>query len=187
MWDMSDEADAALERKMDEGLGVPKAPESADEVRELQDRYGKENLIKWLSGTTDKSSRAWKSARDGLSRRRSGRMGVGPAWRNKFKSAGRRAKASGIRSRGSLHVSLTADIRTSRDWDRGRTMTADLSGDALNSYLEALEAGAIIDAAMIVVEEYGIPPEVVLEIDNISGFESDAAELDADDDFDEDE
>lgn len=177
-WQMNDDDERALHDQVDSSMfGDLPAPETPEDVRAMQDRFGRDNLVAWLSGTTDKRSREWKSARDGLSRRRAGRTGIGRRWRDKFRTAGRRARSAGIRSRGSLHVSLTADIRTSRTWDYGRTMSADLTGNDLQDYLDALEAGAYTNAAMIVADAYGIDPDVILEITNISGFESDAPAL----------
>lgn len=177
-WEMSDADRRALQDQIDSSMfGDLSAPETPEDVRRMQDRYGRDDLIAWLSGTTDKRSREWKSARDGLSRRRTGRTGIGRRWRDKFRTAGRRARSAGIRSRGSMSVSLTADIRTSRTWDYGRTMSADLTGSDLQDYLDALEAGAYTNAAMIVADSYGVDPDVILEITNISGFESDVAEL----------
>ncbi|HVW41007.1 MAG TPA: hypothetical protein VHC18_06630 [Amycolatopsis sp.] len=178
-WEMTDATRQALNEQIGDRMfgGLPGIPETPEDVRQLQDRFGKDNLIQWLSGTADKSSRAWKSARDGLSRRRAGRTGIGRLWRDKFRTAGRRSRTQAVRGRGSLSVSLTANIRTSRHWDYGRTMSADLSGDALNDYLEALEAGAFEQAAMVVAEAYGIDPDVIVEIDNVTGFEADVADL----------
>lgn len=175
---ISDDDRSELRDRSERGLwGDLPDPQTPEDVRRLQDQYGRDNLIQWLSGTTDKRSRAWKSARDGLSRRRSGRVGVGRAWRDKFRSAGRRGRSDRIRSRGTLNVSLTADIRTSRKWDYGRTMTADLSGSELEDYLEAAQDGRYEDAALIVADSYGIDPEYIVEIANVSGFDTDAAEL----------
>lgn len=179
-WEMSDEDRQALREQIEGGMfgDLPDVPQTPEDVRRLQDRYGRDNLVAWLSGTTDRSSRAWKSARDGLSRRRSGRTGIGRQWRDKFRTAGRRGRAAGIQARGRLSVSLTADIRTSRTWDYGRTMSADLTGGDLQDYLDALQSGAYEQAAMIVADAYGIDPDVILEITNISGFESDVPEFD---------
>lgn len=186
-WEMSDDDRRELEGMIDQGMfgDLPPVPESPEDVRRMQDTYGKENLIRWLSGTDDKRSRAWKSARDGLSRRRTGRQGIGKLWRDKFRTAGRRSRADALTSRGRLSVSLTADIRTSRAWDYGRTMSAVLTGDDLTDYLSALQDGNYENAAMIVAEAYGIDPEVIVEIANISGFESDALDLADDDEDDE--
>src|SRR5699024_9156455 len=179
-WDMSDEARQSLNNKASSAhfAGVPE-PQSPADIRAMQDRYGKDQLIEWLSGTDDKSSRAWKSARDGLSRRRNGRGGIGQVWRQKFQTAGRKAATSGIRAQGSLSVTLTADVRVSSRWHRGRPMYASLSGNDLNDYLDALESGNIEGAAMVVADSYGIPPESITELDNISGWETDAAQLDS--------
>lgn len=177
-WEMSDQDRRDLENRMGAMFdGLPDPPQNAEEVRNLQDRFGKDNLIAWLSGTTDKASRAWKSARDGLSRRRTGKMGIGRLWRDKFRTATRRGRTQAIRSRGSLSVTLTADIRTSRTWDYGRMMSADLTGEALDEYLNALERGDFDQAAMVVADAYGIDPEYILEIANISGFEADLGDL----------
>lgn len=167
----------SLENELFAGIEVPSSPA---EVRRMQDQFGKENLTAWLAGTTDKGSRAWKSARDGLSRRRSGRGGIGKLWRDKFRTAGRRARSSGIRSRGSLHVKLTADITTSRTTDYGRTMEADLTGSALEDYLDAIESGNYEQAAMINADAYGIDPDIIIGLQNISGFDTDAPEPDED-------
>jgi hypothetical protein len=178
-WEMSDDDRAELENRISGGMfgDLPGVPETPEDVRRLQDRYGKDNLIAWLSGTTDKRTRAWKSARDGLSRRRTGRQGIGRLWRDKFRSAGRRGRTQAIGNRGQLHVTLVADIRTSRHWDYGRPMDADLTGDQLGDYLEALEGGNFDHAAMIVAEAYGIDPDYIVEIANISGFEADLDDL----------
>lgn len=185
-WEMSDDDRRQLSARAEGGLwgGLPEVPETPEEVRRLQDRYGRDNLVAWLSGTTDRKSRAWKSARDGLSRRRAGRTGIGPQWRNKFQTASRRGRSGRVRGRGSLHVSLTADIRTSRTWDYGRTMTADLTGADLDEFLQAVEENRYEDAATIVADNYGLSSDFILEIANVSGFETDAAGAES---YDEDE
>lgn len=180
-WEMSDQTRAQLHEQItSEMFGQISDPQSPADVRAMQDRYGKENLTAWLAGTRDKSSRAWKSARDGLSRRRTGRGGIGKLWRDKFRTAQRRAQSDRVRSRGSLSVTLTADVLVSSRWDYGRPMYASLSGGELEDYLAALEAGNLEQAAMVVAESYGLPE--IVSIENVSGFDSDLAELDADED-----
>jgi hypothetical protein len=186
-WEMSDEARQQLNDKITgEHFAGLEEPQTPADVRRLQDEYGRENLTAWLAGTTDRSSRAWKSARDGLSRRRTGRQGIGKLWRDKFRTAGRRGRTSGIRAHGALNVRLTADVKVSTKWDRQRPMSATLTGSDLADYLDALESGNVEQAAMVVADAYGIPPEAITELDNISGFESDLAALDEDDEDDED-
>src|SRR5699024_12538245 len=98
-WDMSDEARQSLNNKASSAhfAGVPETQSPAD-IRAMQDRYGKVQLIVWLSGTDDKSSREWKSARDGLRRRRNDRGCIGQDWTLKFQTAGRKAATSGLRA-----------------------------------------------------------------------------------------
>lgn len=178
-WDMSDESRQSLNEKANAAhFAAAPDPQTPADIRAMQDRYGKNQLIEWLSGTADKASRAWKSARDGLSRRRSGRGGIGKLWRQKFQTAGRKAATRGLRAQGSTNVTITADVKVSSKWDRGRPMYASLSGSELSDYLDALESGNIEAAAMVVADSYGIPPESITELDNISGWETDAAQLD---------
>lgn len=174
-WDISDADREALANSVSGSTwaGLPSPPVDAAGVRTLQDRYGKDTLIAHLAGTTDKGSRQWKSARDGLSRRRAGRMAIGRGWRDKFISAGRRARARSIIARGQMHVTLTADILTSRHWDRGRRMNASLSGDDLQDYLDAVMGGRHEEAAMVVADSYGIGADVIISIANVSGVEAD--------------
>lgn len=178
-WDMNDETRQALNQGIESELfGDQPEPSNADDVQALQNQYGRERLTEWLAGTNDRKSRAWKSARDGLSARRAGRRGIGSAWRDRFRSAARQGRADKIRQRGSLFVSITADIRTSRATDYGRTMKADLTGSALDDYLNAAQEGNHVQASMIVADAYGLDPEFIVEIDNITGIDTNLADED---------
>jgi hypothetical protein len=182
-WGMDNETRAELDGRISGTMfGAIPEPQTPEDVQRLQDRYGKDAVIAAVAGTTDKQSRAWKSARDGLSARRAGRVGIGEAWRSKFKAAARAGRSDAIRARGSLSVTLTASIRTSRTWDQSRKMAADLSGSDLAEYLEALDAGAYDQAAMVVADAYGIDPDVILDIADIDGFDADADDADPYDD-----
>ncbi|HWD07068.1 MAG TPA: hypothetical protein VG674_31960 [Amycolatopsis sp.] len=180
-WGMDNETRTALDAQISGGMfgGIPE-PQTPEDVRALESRYGKNAVIAAIAGTLDKASRAWKSARDGLSRRRAGRVGIGEAWRGKFNAAARAGRMQAARAAGRMSVSLTADIRTSRTWDRGRKMSADLTGSDLAAYLDALADGQYEHAAMVVAEAYGIDPDVIVEIANIAGFEADIEDIDTD-------
>lgn len=184
-WDMDDETRNALRDRMSSGMfaGIPE-PGSADNVQALQNRFGRERLTEWLSGTADKKSRAWKSARDSLGRWRRGSRGISGKSRDRLRSAGQKGRLGGVLSRGSLHVSLTATVRTSRTTWTG-VMSADLTGGALRDYVSALESGEYERAAMIVADEYGLDPEYIEGIESVHGFDADGLDdLESDDEED---
>lgn len=172
-WDMSDDTRRQLGESIESGAysGAPEARD-AQGVQAMQDELGREELTRRLSGTDDKRSRAWKSARDSLSRWRSGRRAVSSQAAGRLQGASRAFWRLGMRQRGSVHVDLTVTVRTSRTSWTG-VMSADLTGGALEDYLDALEAGNFEGVAQVVADNYGLDPEYIESVESVHGFEQD--------------
>jgi hypothetical protein len=171
-WEMPDTARAALDSAMRNGLyqGISRI-RTAGDVQALQAQLGRERLTALLAGTTDKRSRDWKNARDNLRRYRTGARGLkrGAA---RLHGAAEQARRDRIRNLGTLHVTLRATVRTSRtEWD-GK-MDADLTGSDLVDFLSAADCGAWETAAQIVIDAYGLDPDLVLELTALDSIDYD--------------
>lgn len=171
-WEMPDKVRAALDSGMRDGLyqGISRV-RTPEDVQALQGQMGRERLTGLLAGTTDKRSREWKNARDNLRRYRTGARGLkGGAPR--LQGAAEQARRDRIRNLGTVHVTVRATIRTSRtEWD-GK-MDADLTGSDLVDFLEAAERGAWEPAAQVVIDAYGLDPDLVLEITALDSIDYD--------------
>jgi hypothetical protein len=170
-WDMTDDTRSALNRVVRDNT-YPDLGEirGAADVRRVEARYGREALTAQLAGTTDRGTRAWKNARDNLSRWRTGRRTPSAASASRLGGGVRGLLGGRYRGYGSLHVELTATITTSRTSWSGK-MYADLTGADLEDYLTACEGGNWEEAAMIVADAYGLDPEYILSLDEVHGFD----------------
>jgi hypothetical protein len=166
-WEMSDDTRAALGGQMDAGMyaGVPEGAAVEDVVAQV----GRDRLLEMMSGTTDRSSREWKNARDNLSRWRRGARHPSGSSQDRMRGAAETGRRAEIRGRRHAHVTLNATVRTSsKSWGLAK---ADLTGSALDDFMDAREAGNDELAAQIVFDNYGMDPDVIVGIDSIEGFE----------------
>jgi hypothetical protein len=166
-WDMTDETRAQLGRLREESMysGVPPGAD----VEAVVGQVGREQLIETMSGTTDRSSREWKNARDNLSRWRRGARHPSQANRDRLRGAAEANRRQEIGQSGRAHVRVDATVRTSKN--RWGYAEADLTGPSLSDFLAASEAGDDELAAKIVYDAYGLDPEFVLGVEGIEGFE----------------
>jgi hypothetical protein len=166
-WEMSDDTRQALSGQMDQGMytGVPEGAAVDDVVAQV----GRDRLLQMMSGTTDRSSREWKNARDNLSRWRRGARNPSASSQDRLRGAAETGRRDEIRQRGRAHVTLNATVSTSsKTWGYA---DADLTGSALDEFLAAREAGNDELAAQIVFDNYGLDPDLIVGIDSIEGFQ----------------
>jgi hypothetical protein len=163
-WDMSAGTRSRIDAQVREQIyrGVPPGEDSGASEQQI----GREELTRRLAGTGDKSSRAWKTARDTLTRYRNGRRRVGS------KNATRIRKATEAARRDRMHAARTARVQISAGWQTSRTLwlgkaVADLSGPDLYDFLDAIEAGNTLLAIQIVADVYGLDPEFVMSLEEI--------------------
>lgn len=187
-WDMSDETRQALHGHLEEGQRA--AREAAEEeamlirsadpadIEAVIGQVGRDRLLEALAGTPDRGSRQWENARHNLSRWRRGVHSPDAAHRGVIKrqtaAAVRRARARHrqLPERGrKAHVRLSATFRTS---DRRRPWTgvadAYLTGEDIDDFRAALAGGDDVLAAQITSDAYGLDPDFVLGLDDVSGF-----------------
>jgi hypothetical protein len=171
-WEMQPETRESLNTAVRDGT-YPGLGEirSREDIQRLEAQHGRQTLTAQLAGTTDKSSRAWKNARDNLSRWRSGRRSISAGSSSKVTSGVKGLVGSQYRGVGSMYVALTATVTTSRTEWTG-VMSADLTGSDLEDYLTACEQGNWEEAAMIVADAYGLDPEYILGIQDVHGFDA---------------
>jgi soluble lytic murein transglycosylase-like protein len=171
-WEMEPEIRESLDTAMRDGtypgLGEIRTREG---IQRLEAQHGRQALTAQLAGTVDKSSRAWKNARDNLSRWRSGRRSISAGSASKVATGVKNLLGSRYRDSGSLNVELYVTVTTSRTSWTGK-MAADLTGADLEDYLSACEQGQWEQAAMIVADAYGLDPEYILSIDDVHGFDA---------------
>jgi hypothetical protein len=129
---------------------------------------GKRKLAEQLSGTTDRTSRTYKTARDYISRHLRGARGAvkSEKYGNVLTTANREGRKNEIIESGSLNVRIDATIQVSsgRPWKGGLNMkgTMPLRGQQVTDYLNAIEAGDYGKAVNIVAEAYGISESVTI-------------------------
>jgi len=164
---MTDETRAELGRQREASMysGVP---DGAD-VEGIVGQVGRERLLEAMSGTTDRSSREWKNARDNLSRWRRGARHPSPVNRDRLRGAAEADRRQEIRQTGKATVRVDATVRTSKN--RWGYAEADLTGPDLTEFLAACEAGNDELATQVVFDAYGLDPEFVLSIEGIEGFD----------------
>lgn len=163
-WDTDEETDQTVDEGVNDGVyrGVP----PGEDVAGSEAQIGREELTRRLAGTDDKSSRAWKTARDTLTRYRSGRRRVGARNAARIRQATQAARRDQIRAARRLHVEIAAGWQTSRTLWLGRAV-ADLTGADLEDFLAAVAAGDTMLAVQIVADTYGLDPEFVMGIDDV--------------------
>jgi hypothetical protein len=164
---MTPETRAELTHRMDEGLyaGLP----GGAAVEDIVAQAGRDSVIEQLSGTTDRSSRAWKNARDNLSRWRRGARHPSQVSQQGLRSAAEASRRGEIRAAGRAHVRVSATVRTSsKTWGYA---DADLTGPVLDDFVAAREAGNDELAAQIVFDAYGLDPDMIVSLEGVEGFE----------------
>lgn len=142
-----------------------------DDIRAVEDRVGRDELAFLMADTRDKKSRAYKSARDRLTKIRSGKVRTPKASTvNSANRAAMRKRTSEIKERGSTRISFVADVKTSRTtWANGK-VAATLSGSALEEFTNALDAGDQEKALMVVCDEYGLDPDYVETLEDVKNL-----------------
>src|SRR6516162_4415732 len=97
-WDMDDNTRRERGEGLDGALysGVP----GGADVEAVVQQVGRERLLEAMSGTTDKSSREWKNARDNLSRWRRGARHPNEASRNQLRGAAEARRRDQVQARG---------------------------------------------------------------------------------------
>jgi hypothetical protein len=125
---------------------------------------GKRALAEQLSGTNDRNSRNYKTARDYISRHLRGARGKvqSTKYAGVLTSANKEGAKQAIISGGPLSVRISGDIKISdKVWKNG-VIKAELTGKAKADYLADIEAGRYGDALDIAAKSYGINPSVTL-------------------------
>jgi hypothetical protein len=166
-WDMEEATRAALRDQLDDALlaGVP----AAGDVEGIVAYVGRDQLLEAMSGTSDKASREWKNARDRLSRYRRGARSPDQANQAAMRAAAEARRRQEVRERRRATVRYSATFTTSKKpWDG--YADADLTGPALDDFLDAQAAGDGELAAQIVADAYGLDPEFVISISDVSGY-----------------
>lgn len=167
-WRMSESTRNAARAQL-EGALYRGVPEGTD-VQGVESQIGRQRLIEEMAGTTDKQSRAWKTARDTLTRWRNGTRGIGPKNAGKIRkiAEGDRRRRAGRRP---VHVTITGDFKTSGSrWANGKAR-AGLTGGASSDFMDAIEAGDSELAMQIAMDEYGLDPDRVEGIEHLEGIE----------------
>lgn len=139
---------------VDEANGV-KAPRGSEDLADLIERAGgRSRLAEHLAGTTDKSSRAYKSQRDYISRVMRGGRGIGKAKTESLKGAARKLAADEFRSTPApIGVTVAAGFKVSDSrWDGAASQT--FSGADREEFLRMLEDGDYDGILDLVVNEY---------------------------------
>ncbi|MFC9916348.1 hypothetical protein [Streptomyces sp. NPDC127197] len=162
-WEIPDPVHRDLEQGLMEGVYGAMADGS---IQSVVDAIGKQELILMMAGTTDKKSRAYKSARDKVGRWLKGSRRPSKAGQQLLDSLAKKFKRDQVMARGSLSVSISGTFVTSKKPWKGK-MSATLTGTALADFMDALEGGDPMWAAQVVCQEYGMDPDVVLELTEV--------------------
>lgn len=137
---------------------------AGSDISQASAAVGKQRLAEMLSGTTDKKSRSYKTARDYISRHLAGRRSkVIPEFEQKITRALRANRRTAIRQAGSITAKIVGEIQVSKKaWGKGGTaaMSATLSGTELDRYIDALDRGDGNSAMGIFLDAYGIDRDV---------------------------
>lgn len=167
--DAQDRADAAA-------LDIT-APDPADHAAAADWLGGRDKLIQALarqdpSAPPDRSTPAWRNARDRVRSWERGQHSPGPDSRRDLRRAltrqlrqrrheTRRAPATARLAR----VTFTAESITvsRRPWHRARLRDVLVTGTALDDLRTALAAGDTAVAAQIIIEQHGMPPAASIE------------------------
>lgn len=145
--------------------GLPPGSDTAA----LEALLGRDNLVAALAGTTDKTTLAWRNARDDLGRYRRGTRhprADKQALMTRAAQAHRRQQIRGAR-KASFTFKATFTI-SSTTW-KGKAH-GDLTGPALTSFLDALTAGDHEAAARAAAEGPYFDPGLVTSVTDIEGF-----------------
>jgi len=128
--------------------------ESQRDVTGQIEQVGKRELAMRMAGTRDTRSRAYKSARDSLTRWGRGARSPSGKSLDRVAGAGRSFRADQFRDTGRLSVAMIGTFQTSRtDWQGAAR--AELTGGALDMFLGAVERGDAEMAARTVARAYG--------------------------------
>ena len=135
---------------------------------------GRRELAERMSGTTNRSSREYKNARDYISRhlRGSRRSVKSPEYRKVIAGANQEGKKNRVIESGSLNVTITGDFKVSNRVYRGQIKASGrnaLTGDALRNYVNAVERGDMQTALNIVSRNYGMPD--IAQVNRITSVE----------------
>lgn len=132
---------------------------------------GRRELAERMSGTTNRSSREYKNARDYISRhlRGSRRSVKSPEYRKVIAGANREGKKNRVIESGSLNVTITGHFKVSSRVYRGAIKAKALTGDALRNYVNAVERGDMQTALNIVSRNYGMPD--IAQVNRITSVE----------------
>jgi hypothetical protein len=168
-WDMTDPTRARLSAGMDEAMysGVP----AGDDIEGIIGAVGRDAVIASFAGTTDKSTREWRNARDRVSRYRRGARSIRGSAREHLSGVAQGARRREIGQARIVHVRVEATFRTSsKTWGYA---DAYLTGPDRDDFLTARDAGDDELAMKIAMEAYGLDPEFVLGVDDFGGFDID--------------
>jgi hypothetical protein len=165
-WDLDERAEELLDRGIRDQIyrGIPPGTDTVAAEAEI----GRDELTARLAGTTDKSTRAWKTARDTLTRYRSGRRTPGPKNAARIREAIEAARRDRIRAARHARVDISAGWITSRTRWYGKAV-ADLTGDDLTDFIAAIEQDDMVLAVQIVADAYGLDPDYVMGLDISDG------------------
>ena len=164
--DMSPETREELSA-MDDAV-VGEVPEGTD-LAAIEESVGRQELTARMAGTTDRGSRAWKSARDALTRWRSGRRGIGGRSAARLRQAARGAAVDSRRGQ-PLSVSASVSMRVSSRWWAG-SAAATLTGGDADAFLDALANGDHETAAGVFLEDGYLNGQSIAELGSFDGFE----------------
>lgn len=160
-WDVDDRAveqmaelfPAAIQR------GIPTSANTGADVVTFENVLGRSRVTEILSGTTDKKSKAWKSAQRQQQRYRRGERGrtkLTPRIQEKLKQgAVREARARFARQDGPTDVSLVVKWTISSDTKRANP-NARLADDYWRAFQGAVLRGNYVRAVQVVTEAYGV-------------------------------
>ena len=141
------------------------------DVRAAVEAIGKTELAFLLSGgATSKKDRAYKSARDRISRYLRGARQPNTASRNAIAAVARAWRVKQLKARGTLRVTVVATVQTSRTSWTGAA-DAVLSGEDLAAFADALGAGDPVAATQVVYDGYGLDPGLVLGMSDVADIE----------------
>lgn len=132
---------------------------------------GRAGLAAQLAGTTDKSSREYKNARDSVSRWLRGARTPSAANIGRLEKSARKTKVEELRAQPALNAVTVADVQKSkRVWKNGR-IVATLDGADLEEFLAALESGDSKEAMSKMLDAYGLEADDVASINAVHSFD----------------
>ena len=168
-WTMSERTGAELAEKMQQAILDGLTDRSS--IAEVIDHLGSGGLASLLSGTTDKGSRAYKSAQRNVQRWSRGRNPAART-REKVSQALRQRAADRARQQGRVGYSMGGAWTTSKHTWEGKAHGT-LSGDALTEWINAVSAGDWETAAEVQAGEYFGDPDIVAGLDDLGDIQID--------------